>query len=179
MATTTQRYTLVAITLHWVTALLIVYMLIWGEGLIKGDPSNKIAGSNPGLHASLGLLILVLSFARLAWRLMNPPPADVPMPAWQATATHALHWAFYLALIIIPLSGLADLDRNIAGKHPEFADLTFFSLFSFPHFSMPWLGNLHDVFSKVMWALLALHVVAALKHQFIDKDNLIRRMAPH
>ncbi len=181
MATNAQRYTTVAIILHWLIAILLIVMLVIGEGWIKDQTWMKpvVPGSNPGLHASIGFLILLLTIARLAWRLMNPPPADVPMPAWQAKASHALHWAFYAVLFLIPLSGLAELGKTIAKRHPEYANLTFFSLFPIPYFSMDWFGNLHDVFTKLAWALLAVHVIAALKHQFIDKDNLIRRMMPH
>jgi cytochrome b561 len=177
MATNLQRYNLVAIILHWVTALLIIYMLVWGGGLIKGQPWNHVAATNPGLHASLGLSILILTAARLVWRLMNPPPPDVPMPKWQALASHVLHWGLYALLVLIPLSGLAALDKSIADKHPEYADLTFFNLFTMPHFSLPWFGSTHGLLTNLTWALLALHVVAALKHQFIDKDRLMNRMS--
>ena len=178
MAPSLQRYNLVAIILHWVTALLIIYMLVWGEGLIRGRPENHVAATNPGLHASLGLSILILTAARLVWRLMNPPPPDVPMPKWQALASHVLHWGLYALLVLIPLSGLAALDRSIAGKHPEYADLTFFDLFTMPHFPLAWFGSTHGLLTNLAWALLALHVVAALKHQFIDKDRLMNRMSP-
>lgn len=181
MNSTPQRYTMVAIILHWVTALLILYMLIWGEGLIKDQRwlTPPVPAAHPNLHASLGLLILSLTIVRLAWRVISPPPPDVPMVEWQAKASHALHWAFYSVLLLIPLTGLADLARTIAGKHPEYASLTFFGLFPVPYFSMPWFGDLHGLLTNLMWALLGLHVAAALKHQFIDKDRLINRMLPH
>lgn len=177
MNITTTRYTSVAIWLHWITALLLIYMLFWGEGLIKARGGATPA--NPNLHVSLGFSILILAVLRLVWRLINPPPADVPMPAWQAKASHALHWLFYAAMILIPLSGMAALDHAIIGKHPEFANLTFFGLFTIPHFSLSWFGSAHDLMTKLAIGLLVLHVGAALKHQFIDKDNLLKRMSPH
>jgi cytochrome b561 len=171
------KYSNVAIALHWVTALPLIYMLLWGEGLIKSGSGDTPA--NPMLHVSLGLSILILSVLRLAWRLMNPPPADVPMPAWQAKFSHMLHWGFYALLILIPLSGMAALDHSIVGKHPEFSTLTYFGLFPMPHFALDWFGQTHDLMTKLAIALLILHVLGALKHQFIDKDNLLKRMSPH
>jgi cytochrome b561 len=175
MNSTVQRYNTVAVILHWVTALLIIYMLIWGGGLIKSR--QAMDPFYPSIHASIGISILALSVLRLVWRLMNPPPPDVPMPMWQQTASHALHWAFYAMLVLLPLTGLAALDQSIAGRHPEFANLSFFNLFAMPHFSMPWFGSTHELLTNLTWALLALHVVAALKHQFIDKDRLMNRMS--
>ena len=180
MATFSQRYSIVAIILHWASALLIIYMIFWGEGLVRGQPwmNPPVPANNPGLHASLGILILALAVARLAWRRMNPPPADVPMPAWQAVASHTMHWAFYALMIVIPLSGMAQWGKSILGKHPEYANFTVFGLFPVPHFSMDWLGSIHGIGVNVAMALLFLHVAAALKHQFIDKDRLLMRMVP-
>ena len=137
------RYSTIAIWLHWITAIILIYMLFWGEGLIKAQ--GAAVPTNPNLHASLGITILILAALRLTWRLMNPPPADVLMPAWQRTASHALHWLFYAAMILIPLSGMAALDRSIAGKPPEFANLAFFGLFTVPHYSMSWFGAAHGL----------------------------------
>ncbi|MDE2445975.1 MAG: cytochrome b [Alphaproteobacteria bacterium] len=177
MSVSPTRYTQVAIWLHWITAILLIYMLFWGEGLIKSF--GGAAPANPGLHASLGVTILALTVLRLVWRLMNPPPPDLPMPAWQAKGSHALHLAFYAMLFLIPISGMAAMGRLIAGKHPEFANLTIFNLFNVPYFEMSWLSSIHGLTTNLTIGLLALHVVAALKHQFFDKDNLLKRMSPH
>ena len=179
MSVNVQRYNIVAIILHWVSAVIMIYMIFWGESLVKGQPWNNVAPTNPGLHATLGILILIIAVARLGWRLRNPPPVDVPMPAWQAKASHILHWAFYALMILIPLSGMAEWDKSIAGKHPEFANLNFINLFPIPHFSMSAFGSLHGSMTNAAMFLLLLHVAAALKHQFIDKDNMLKRMSPH
>jgi cytochrome b561 len=174
MQTTQTRYTKVAIYLHWVLALLMIYMVFFGEGLIR----NVKGTYYPSMHASLGVAILVLSIARLGWRLMNPPPAEPPMPAWQAMASRATHWLFYILMIGLPISGMAAFDHKLT-RDPEIAGATVFGITPVPHFSMGWLGSLHDVGSKVVIFLLLIHVGAALKHQFWDKDNLLKRMSPH
>ncbi len=171
------RYTNVAIALHWITAVLLIYMLFWGEDLIRAPRGST--PTNPMLHASLGLTILLVAVLRLSWGLMNPPPPDVPMPNWQRVTSTVVHALFYVALFLIPLSGMALLDSEIAGHHPELANLTYFGLFPIPHYSLPWLGSTHDALTKIAIGLLILHVGAALKHQFIDKDKLLKRMMPH
>ena len=170
----TQRYSKVAIALHWIIAVLLIYMLFWGEGLIKSRGAAPAA--NPALHVTIGISILILGIARLLWRLINSPPPDVPMPAWQKMGSHVVHWLFYALIILLPLTGMAALDRSIGGKHPEYAHLTYFNLFAIPHYPQSLMGQSHDILSKVGIALLIIHVAAALKHQFIDKDNVIGRM---
>ncbi len=170
----TRRYSTVAIILHWIIAVLLIYMLFWGEGLIK-TRGTQVA-TNPGLHTTIGLTILILAILRLVWRLVNPPPPDVRMPAWRRISAHIVHWLFYALIILLPLTGMAALDRSISGKHPEYTQLSYFNLFAIPHYPQSLMGQSHDILSKVGIALLVIHVVAALKHQFIDKDNLIDRM---
>ena len=169
------RYNRVAVILHWVTAILMIYMLFWGEDLMRGEGGQP--GSNPGLHATLGVSILVLTLLRLVWRFYKPPPPDVPMPSWQAAGAHALHWLFYALLIIIPLSGMAAMGNSIAGRHPDYAALQIFGFLPIPHYSLPWFGHAHGLMTKVAIGLLIVHVLAALKHQFIDRDGLIARMS--
>lgn len=180
MTTNTQRYSMGAIILHWASALLMIYMIFWGEALVKGQSylNPPVLPTNPGLHATLGIIILILAVARLGWRLLNPPPLDVPMAAWQARTSHVVHWAFYALMILIPLSGMAEWGKAIAGKHAEYANLTFLGVFPIPHFSLDWLGALHGLGANAAMALLFLHVAAALKHQFYDRDGSLSRISP-
>jgi cytochrome b561 len=102
------------------------------------------------------------------------------MPAWQVTASHALHALFYALMIGMPLSGMLALSAYGAERlNPE--AVSFFKLFSL--YLMPnlgeWTGEMHELASKLMQILLIVHVAAALKHQFWDKDGLLKRMSPH
>lgn len=177
MSTTPSRYSTVAICLHWIIAVLMIYMILFGEDLIR-HPSGTFY---PSLHASLGVSILILSLARLAWRLMNPPPAlPITMKPWEVTISHVTHWLFYILMIGLPLSGLMSFTHQLP-KEALLSGTTLFGVMAIP--SLPDVGgfggDLHSLASKVGEALMILHVVAALKHQFWDKDNILRRMSPH
>lgn len=169
------RYTNIAILLHWTIAVLIIYMLFWGEDLIRNDKGTFY----PSMHASIGVTILVLSVLRLVWRLMNPPPA---LPGgdhgWQAKASEFTHWLFYALMIAIPLTGMADFGRHLV-RHPEQSGATILGLFPVPQIAWSALSGIHGPLTKVAIGLLILHVLAALKHQFWDRDRLINRMIPH
>ena len=170
-----NRYSNVAIALHWIIAGLMIYMLFWGEDLIR-----RVQGSYyPSIHASIGILILVLSVARLVWRLVNPPPA-LPGDAHslQNRASEWTHWLFYVLLIGIPLTGMADFANHLV-RNPTQADASVFGLFPVPQLNLGPLGSLHGPTTKIMIGLLIIHVLAALKHQFWDKDNLLKRMIPN
>jgi cytochrome b561 len=178
MITSSQRYTTVAILLHWAIAGLMIYMLFWGEDLI----SRTHGTVGPSLHATIGVAILVLSFARLAWRLANPPPAlPATTKSWEAKAGHITHGLFYVLMIGMPMTGLMAFTSHLV-QHSDAVGSTIFGLMSVPALPDFGLGGpvhlLHVIGGKVGIALLLLHVVAALKHQFWDKDGILRRMLP-
>lgn len=163
-------------SLHWLIAALMIYMLFFGEDLIKHQSTSAL----PSLHASLGITILGLTLVRIVWRVVNPPPAlPAGMTAIEVASSKALHFAFYALLIVLPLTGWLAVPAQ-AVRHPELANLTFFGgtpLPMAPSFGR-WLGDAHEILSNAGIALLALHVLAALKHQFIDRDGLLSRMLP-
>ena len=180
MATPSARYTKPAIWLHWITAVLMIFMLFFGEDFIRVAPGASLAGWEPSAHASFGVLILLLGLARLLWRFGNPPPAlPATTPRWQELASHATHWAFYALMIAIPVLGLLALAPYGADRL-DVESVSFFKLF--PLAFMPnlgeWTANAHGLLATVAQILVIVHVAAALKHQFWDKDGLLSRMRP-
>ena len=179
------RYGAVAMTLHWLLAIAIIGMLILGKymaDLARDDPTRFDLIQ---LHKSIGITILVFSVARLAWRLMNKvPPLPVHMPAWERFAAHASHVLLYVLIIGIPLSGWA-----LASSSPLGIPTIWFGWFEIPH--LPGLQGFadqhaveqnfkdtHDILGNLMIFLLLIHVGAALKHHFWDRDSVLVRMLP-
>ncbi|MEO1264227.1 MAG: cytochrome b [Pseudomonadota bacterium] len=183
-----RRYTTVAIALHWVIAFSIIAMLATGSWMVDAlqvQATQALAFETYQFHKSLGLTVLVLSVARLAWRLFNPPP---PMPEHmggaQRFAAHATHVLFYALMIGMPLSGWAMVSASPLGL-PTIV----FGWFEWPHIAFlaaaenkaaieEQLKLAHLYAGYLMFALIVLHIAAALKHQFIDRDALLSRMSP-
>ena len=101
-----ERYTTIAIILHWLIALLVVvqFGLGWGmQEIAKKPPGPRAEAFN--LHKSLGLTIFALMALRVSWRLRHPPPALPPMPRWQARLAKSTHVLLYAALVAMPVVG--------------------------------------------------------------------------
>lgn len=178
----TNPYGAVAIGLHWLLALAIVGAL--GVGLcMHGLPFSPLRLRLFNWHKWAGVTILALSALRLLWRLANrPPPLPAGvlanMPSWQRHAHHATHGLLYLLFFAVPLSGWA---YSSATGFP----VVWFGVLRLPdwvpvdkEFGEAFLKPLHQTLAFALGALVALHVAAALKHQFIDHDGLLRRMWP-
>ena len=183
-ANSKTRYDMVAMVLHWIIAILMIFMIVFGEDLIRvsRDPAAAAAAGTflPSFHVSIGIGVLVLSVVRLGWRLINPPPPlPITMAPWEQMASKATHILFYILLIGLPLSGWLSLG-HYAVSRPVAAGAQVFGLGSLP--LAPDLGEiggaLHGLGSNLAIALVILHVLAALKHQFVNRDNVLRRMLP-
>ena len=186
--TRSPHYTAVAVTLHWVMAIAIVLLLVaglWMTDTIRQPETKNFAFRVYQWHKSLGLTVLVLTFARLGWRLANPPPA-LPggMSRFERIGAGLSHGAFYTLMLAIPLAGWAMVSASPLGL-PTMV----FGLFEWPH--IPVLAGLEDkkpveaIFKAghkfMAWGLLALlvlHVAAALKHHFVNRDTVLARMLP-
>ena len=172
---TATRYTPVAVVLHWLLALDIVGT--FGVGLYMADlPFSMTRLKLYNWHKWAGVTILALSALRLLWRLANRPPADPPMPLWQARAAHGVHLLLYIAFFAVPLTGWA---MSSAKGFP----IVWFGVLPLPDFvpKDKELGELlASVHAALAWGLALLvlaHVGAALKHHFIDRDGLLARMS--
>ncbi|MDG0834688.1 cytochrome b [Roseateles saccharophilus] len=170
------RYTTTAIVLHWLVALGLVAAFC--IGIYMGDlPRSPTKLQIYGWHRTAGITVLALVLARLFWRATHHPPADLPMPAWQATAAHALHGLMYALMLTVPLAGWA---MSSAKGQPVvwFDVLTLPGLLPADRPLAHQLEKLHSLLSWVLLASVALHLAAALKHHVIDKDGLLDRMRP-
>lgn len=185
---TQARYSTVAVILHWT----IVVLLVWAVGMAwysdRLEGAEKIAALQ--LHKPLGVTILLLTLVRLGWRLMNPPPPLNPhLKPWERVLAAAVHWLFYVLLIAMPLTGWAMVS---ASKLIAMYPINMFGLFDWPALSFltelapdqrktvhDLLEEAHHIGAKVViYGLIPLHILGALKHQFLDRDNELARMIP-
>lgn len=176
MAEPRNRYSAVSLVLHWLTAALVVGQVIL---ISAAEREGANAGLWMMLHKSGGMTILILTLARLGWRAANPAiPLPRTTPPWQRIAARTTHVLFYVALLILPLTGW--LAGSAAGRGFEY-----YGLFDFPLVPLgggretaSLLMDVHRATPKLLYVLIALHVLGALKHHFIDRDNVLRRMIP-
>lgn len=185
MAMARTRYSTVAIVLHWTIAVLIIFNLYLA---LQFDGLRGLAKFNAfQLHKSIGLTVLMLSLARLAWRLTHtPPPFPAEMPKLEKFAAQAAHWVLYGLMIGIPLTGWV-----IVSASPTNLPTMIFKTIPWPHLgfihdlAMPVRRGLEDQVEQVhmllgfgMGFLIIVHIAAALKHQFWNKDEVLGHMLP-
>ena len=171
-----QRYTRAAIALHWLTAILIAANLLLGVSMVALPISpRKLTWYL--WHKSIGLTIFALTSGRLTWRALHRPPPPAAMPRWQRRAAAVSHALLYVLLFVIPISGwiyssatgvqvvyLGTLPLpNLVPKDKALADV---------------LRLVHIGLNSLLFTVICIHVAAALKHHFIDRDTVLARMLP-
>jgi len=174
------RYGAIAVTLHWLIAIAIIGQLTVGKYMTDLPDTDASKFQLYQLHKSTGLTILALSLARLGWRLINVvPPLPAHMPTWERWAAHGSHFLLYALIIGIPLSGWLRVSTDPIG-----IPTLWFGLFEVPHFPLVsetttrLVREVHEQLGNALIALLIIHVGAALKHHFWDRDTVLRRMLP-
>ena len=179
-----SRYSTGAIWFHWIVGLLIIGNLAGGllmGGLLdSADPAQKQLGFQViQIHKSIGLTVLLLSLLRLGWRLVHPvPPLPDHMTPMERLLARTTHYAFYALMLLMPLTGWA-----MASTGKVQFPILWFGLFEVPHLPLDramggFFRESHELLGWVTIATLALHVAGALKHHYLDRDDVLARMLP-
>lgn len=183
-----ESYTSVAIGLHWLIATLALGQIAGGlymESLPDSASAERFQLIQ--LHKSFGVTILLLTLARLGWRLTHKaPPLPAAMPGWQKSLARGVHVLFYVLLIGVPLGGWAMVS---ASPLAETVKTYLFGVVPWPH--LPFfdgvedrrgltrqIAEMHELGAKAMLALVVLHVGAAMKHWLMDGDGVLESMLP-
>ena len=191
-----NRYTHVAIVLHWIIAAAIIFMFILGwymEELPKADPKvSSFDLFNLGLitidtakeisvrtfyfnlHKSIGVTIFFLVLFRIYWRITHKPPKMLAtMTPFEVKLATAAHHALYLLMVLIPLTGIIMSIGSKYGIHwfgipflPGIDNETLIDLFK----------EFHEIFGQILLLVFILHFAGALKHTFVNKDGVLKRM---
>jgi cytochrome b561/polyisoprenoid-binding protein YceI len=168
-----QRYSWGAILLHWAIALALAFQLALGFSMPKDERGFALFQ----LHKSVGITILLLTVARLAWRLTHRAPAAVE-GGFNGLLAKAVHTLLYVFMIAMPLTGWV-----VVSTSPIQVPTLFWGAIPWPH--LPLSGSLneaaeetHELLAWIGIALIALHLAGALRHQFLVRDGLLRRMGP-
>jgi len=177
-STAATTYPRTSIVLHWLGALLVAGC--FALGLVMTD----IPGLTPtklkyfSWHKWIGLTVLLTLLPRVLWRLLHASPAmPAGMARWQQRAAHLTHLALYALLVAVPVSGL--LFSQAAG-----VPVVLFGVLPIPAIVAPdaqlkvLLRSLHWIFNYSLLCLVCLHLLAVIKHQFINRDGLLARMLP-
>ena len=168
------RYSTVAIWLHWLLALAMAFKIALGFAMPHHGPHSFAPMQ---LHKSVGITILLLTLLRLAWRLVRRPPEPVER-SLAGLLAKLVHWAFYAVLLVGPLTGWI-IVSTARLKVPT----VLFGVVPWPHLPVPdaWgepMEGVHEALAWVAIVLFVLHVLGALRHQFLLRDPVIGRMAP-
>lgn len=170
-------YTLTAVRLHWLIAVLLA--CLFGVGLYMTD--LKLSPQKLQIyawHKWAGVTVFLLVLVRLGWRIGHAPPPDAAgTPRWQVVAAHAVHHLLYVLMLAIPVSGWLMSSAkgfqtvwfgvvplpDLLDKNKELGAL---------------LAEVHEALNWTMAALVLAHAAAALKHHFVDRDDVLARMLP-
>jgi len=171
-----SRYDGVAVTLHWLMAVLLI--ALWGLGLVLEElPKGDFRAQMFGLHKAFGALVLVLVAARLAWRLTHSAPAlPDSMAGLEAALARLGHLALYALMIVLPLSGI--VMSQAGGREVSMFGLVLPTLVQPDHDLKEAFEEVHEVLAWILALVVGGHLLAALRHHFMLKDDVLTRMLP-
>ena len=177
MASPPLDYTRTSIALHWLIALLI--FCAFPLGIYMADlPFSPGRLRLYSYHKWLGVTVFLLAFVRVGWRLAHPaPPSPASMPAWQRIAATATHHLLYLLLFAVPISGwLMSSAKGFQTVYLGIIPLP--DLLTKDKALGDALLLAHRILTFTLGTLVITHLIAALKHYFVDRDEVLGRMIP-
>lgn len=169
-----QNYNAGSKVFHWSVALLILGLLIVGFWMGEFDAPFKYEVY--GIHKALGMAVLVLGVLRIIWKIVTKSPKSLEShEKWEKVLSKSIHGVLFLLVVAMPLSGWV---MSSAGGHP----ISFFGLFEFPSIVEKnreigrAANQAHELIAYALLLCVGLHIVGALKHHVIDKDETLKRM---
>lgn len=171
------RYTRTAMLLHWLIAILIIGL--FALGLYMADlPLSPQKLKLYSYHKWAGISVLALALVRIVWRLTHtPPPLPDSQPRWQQGAAHAGHLLLYVLIVAAPLSGWL-MSSALGFKVVWFGVLPLPDLIGKDKALGEVLELVHRYLNYTFIAVVAGHILAAFKHQWLDRDGTLNRMLP-
>lgn len=178
-----RRYNTIAISLHWLIAILLVGLLALGKYMTGLEEADPLRFTLTQWHKSFGITVLLLAVLRVVWRLTHKPPA---LPentlTFERIGSHLTHVVMYVLMVVIPVSGWVMVSAS-----PLNIKTVLFGVIPWPHIGFltdaankdivtERAEHLHDWLGNTLLVLVLMHVAAALLHQFVHKDRLINRM---
>ena|SRR3990167_1238583 len=173
---TLTTYGPVAKFLHWLIFFLVIIMLTFGFFL--GDVPNGYKPVAYNTHKLIGLTILMLILLRGCWALLNVKPMlPIGTPAYQKLAERVVHFTLYVLLIAMPLAGW--IGSVAANKPPVLGHWKIWLPMAENKLVNQVAFSFHYIIALTIILFVSIHVLAALYHHYIKKDDILRRMLPH
>jgi len=170
-----ERYPAPAVILHWAVAILVFALVAlgwWMQEIPKQPPGPRADAFN--LHKSLGLVSLALVLVFIAWRATHSPPRLPPMPRWQARVAIAMHYLLYALIAAVALSGY--LGSAYSGYPVKFFGWTLPAWAAKDIELKELMSSVHYWGSWLLTVAVLVHIGAVVKHTFVNRDALLRRM---
>jgi cytochrome b561 len=171
-----QKYTNAAIWLHWIVGIAILVQLGIGLYMVELPKNTPVRAWYFNFHKSLGVTLAIFILLRVWWRATHrPPPLTGIIAAWQVMAAKINHWLLYLCIVAMPATGMLMSSNSKYGV--KFWGLPFIKGHEDESAREFWL-NIHETVADVLMVLIAIHVLAALKHLIVDKNGVFQRITP-
>ena len=172
---TDQSYGWISIAIHWLMVLMIFFMFGLGLYMVELSYYDAWYKGSLELHKSLGLLALAILLLRTGWRFSNIRPAHLPGPRWEQRSAQLMHLGLYVVMFILMISGY--LISTADGRA-----IAVFELFNVP--ALPQsvenqediAGEIHAILAWMLMVMSAMHALAAIKHELINKDHGLKRI---